>query len=88
MGEHEPAFDRDGDIDVNALRMWADAQSVDVEHVLQSPDLLARFLAWDEAFVAAVREGLADIAAGRTVSHEEMLEHCAERRRRYLERRA
>ncbi len=35
---------------------------------------------WEEAG----REGLADIEAGRTVSHEEYLQHAAERRPRRL----
>lgn len=39
-------------------------------------------------FEAAVLAGLADIEAGRTVSHEDYLAHAAERRRRFLEARS
>lgn len=38
----------------------------------------------DPEFQSAVAEGLADIRAGRTLTHEEHLAHRAERRRRFL----
>jgi predicted transcriptional regulator len=41
---------------------------------------IARERDWEEA----IQSGLADIAAGRTISHEEMLAGSAERRARWL----
>lgn len=38
----------------------------------------------DPAFLAAIAEAEAEIRAGRFFTHEEVLAHCAERRRRWL----
>lgn len=62
----------------------ARAQSVDE---LATEALLARIDS-ERDFDAAMRAGLEDMEAGRTISHEEYLANAAARRRRWLDARS
>lgn len=68
--------------DHEVLREIAEDRSISIHDV--AAEAVQTRIAAERDWDVAVREGLADIEAGRTVSHEEYLAHAAERRRRWL----
>jgi predicted transcriptional regulator len=50
-------------------------------------DAVRKRLAHHRAYLEAIERGLEDVAAGRTMSHEQLLQGRAEQRRRYHDQR-
>lgn len=67
------AADRDiGPVDQNGAQLWSSAEEAVMARLTADPD-----------YQAVVDEGLADFAAGRVLTHEEVMAASAERRRRW-----
>ncbi len=66
--------------DLAYLRQWADESERELDDVLS--EAVGRFVQWRREFDTAIEAGLEDVRAGRLVSHEAMLAHRAEQRRK------
>lgn len=66
--------------DLAYLQQWADESERDLDEVLS--EAVGRFVQWRREFDAAIEAGLEDVRTGRVVSHEAMLAHRAEQRRK------
>ena len=76
MNDPKPRIEPDNDIgalDENGEQIWSPELEETVRRYTATPE-----------YRAAIAEAEADIAAGRVYSHEEVVAHSAERRRRWL----
>ncbi len=76
MNKPKPQLSADADIgpvDENGQQIWSAEEEAAIARLHRDP-----------AYWAAMEEAKADIAAGRLLTHEEVLAASAERRRRYL----
>ncbi len=61
-----------GPVDANGEQVWSSAEAAAIARLQADPE-----------YQAAIDEGLADFAAGRVLTHEEVMAASAERRRRW-----
>jgi predicted transcriptional regulator len=80
MNKPKPDIGSDADLgplDANGQQIWSTEEEAAIARLHRDP-----------AYWAGLRRAEADIAAGRMLTHEEVLEASAERRRQYLAKRA